>query len=171
MRWPNPFGKKQADFPDATSDTVDPNYLAPAPTTPIALPVLTSNPYDTGEVRRMAKGEPERTHQEILDAVHGRPQGQRQPPPHARERVRFRRDEWGDLEPATVIRVQGIQHVPDDSGGLAGIRTRGPGDPADPNMLINRGNDPMPLVLLMTDDGLYTWTREARVRGACGWTR
>ena len=165
--WPAPFGKSSKDDPDSASDSADPRYLSPKPNTPVALPVLTSNPYDKGELARMAAGEPERTHQEIIDSVHGRPVQARTPVPVPHQRVQFRRSEWGPLEPATVIQVQDISQI----FGTFGLVSRGPRDAADPNMLINNAQDPMPLVLLMTDGGMYTWTREARVRGACGWLR
>ena len=167
--WPAPFGKSRASDADAGSDSQDPNFQQQDLSPFVARPTLTNNPYDKGDGRRIAKGQPERTKQEIIDAVHGRPDNKKTKPPKVGHTVNFIRDEWGDPEPATVLQVQDISQVPDASGSLQGIRLRRQGEPPDPNFLIQRGADPMPLVLLVTADGLYTWTREARVRGACGW--
>ena len=168
--WPAPFGKSRRYDADAVSDSQDPRFVEQDLSPLTARPIRTNNPFDKGEGRRIAKGQPERPNQEIIDAVHGRGQSKRTKVPSPGQRVQFIRDEWGDPEPATVIQVQDISQVPDDSGSLNGIRARRSGEPPDANFLINRGNDPMPLVLLVTDDGFYTWTRESRVRGACGWT-
>lgn len=169
--FPSPFGKRASDGDaDSATDTTDPRYGPKFQGGPVARPIITNNPYDKGDVRRIAKGEPERSKQEILDAVHGRGQSKRTKLPKVNQAVSFIRDEWGDPEPATILAVQDVTQVVDDTGGLNGLRTRLPGEPPDPNFLINGGNDPMPLVLLVTADGLYTWTRESRVRGACGWT-
>lgn len=159
--WPSPFGKRRADSPDVGSDSADPRCLAANPTGPIAWP--TYNPADA-TLRRKAKGEPPRTEDEVIYQVHGRPRQQRTPVPAPGDRVSYIRDEWGDPEPCTVLQVQ----QQDEITGPGGVQPRGRA-PIDPNLLINHGQDPMPLVLLQTDEGFCTWTREARVRGSAGW--
>jgi hypothetical protein len=163
-RWPSPFGKKQSDSADVGSDSADPRCMPVqiGPGGPVAWP--TYNPADD-DVRRGAKGEHPRTDDEVMTAVHGRPPHKRTAIPNPGDQVHYVRHEWGDPEPATVLQVQSVY----ERSGPGGLRPRGPDEPVDPNLHINRGGDPMPLLLLMTADGLYTWTREARVRGSAGW--
>lgn len=127
-----------------------------APADPRALPVQAATAkkwpnflgHAGAEQRRIAKGQPPRTDQEIVASTWQRPTPT--PYPVAGQSCHFIRDDWMDPEPATIIAVQ---------------------DPnaADPNLTKNP-NDPMPEVILQTADGFVTTCREARVRGAAGWT-
>ena len=145
--YPSPFGKRAGDG-DTRSSSADPRARDLVNRGPAAWPTFMGN--HDGELRRQAKGQLPRGADEITGSTWGRPDHLRTPYPHAGDRCQFVREEWGDPEPAVIVQVQD----PNDD---------------DPNLHFNRGQDPMPWVILQTDDGFVTKTREARVRGAAGW--
>ena|SRR5437660_12327310 len=140
---PAPFGQHPADG-GALSVPADPRALQVASPTAKQWPDFLGR---TGaERRRIAKGQPPRTDDEIVTSTWQRPNPT--PYPVAGQSCHLVRDEWMDPEPATITAVQ-------DPGS------------SDPNPKKNP-NDPMPEVVVQTADGFLTACREARVRGAAG---
>ncbi|MFE5369261.1 hypothetical protein [Streptomyces mirabilis] len=162
MPGPNPaqFGRHAGDG-DAVTDPADPRALpVPAPI-PMAPKWPDFRGREGAEVRRLAKGEPTRSDHEIRTGMWGRPPGQQSGWPRTGQRLRFVRDEWGEVEMATVLEVQ------DPADGDPNLRM--PWHDAQGRPQWNVAGDPAPWVLLQTDDGFVTRCREARVRGAAGW--
>lgn len=157
-QFPAPFGKRAGDG-DTLFDSADARALPAVMDSPPKWPDFRG--HEGAEERRRQKGEPERSDQEVRRGMWGRPPGLRSGWPRAGQRLRFVRDEWGEVEMATVLEVQ---NPADDDPNL-----RMPWHDADGRPQWHIAGDPAPWVILQTDDGFVTRCREARVRGAAGW--